>query len=62
MEVIKETIEASTIGCIEWVISLEEPKESADSNISEFGSVSVVPKHSRPRKFVYYESRLSTKS
>jgi hypothetical protein len=25
MEAIKETIEASTIGCIKWVINLEEP-------------------------------------
>jgi hypothetical protein len=62
VEVIKETVEASTIGCIKWVINLEEPKESVDSDISEFGSVSVVLKHSRSRKFVYYESGLSTKS
>jgi hypothetical protein len=58
----KETVEASTIGCIEWVINLEEPKESGGSNINEFGSVSVVSKRSRSRKFIYYENGLSTKS
>jgi hypothetical protein len=62
VEVIKETIEASTIGCIEWVISLEEPKESASLDISEFGSVLVVLKCNRSGKFVYYKSGLSKKS
>jgi len=62
VEVIKETIEASTIGCIEWVINLEEPKESASSDISEFRSVLVVLKCNRSGKFVYYKSGLSKKS
>jgi hypothetical protein len=44
------------------VINLEEPKESASSDTSMFGSVSIIPKCNRPRKFVYYGSGSSTKS
>ncbi len=62
VEAIKETIEASIIGHTKWVINLEEPKESASLDTSMFGSVSIIPKCNRPRKFVYYGSGSSTKS
>jgi hypothetical protein len=62
LEVIKETIKASIIGCTKWVINLEESKESAGLNTSTSGSVSKNPRCSKPRKFEYYESGSSTKS
>ncbi len=62
MEVIKETIKASIIGCIKWVINLEESTKSVGLDTSTSGSVSKTPRCSKPKKFEYYESGSNTKS
>ncbi len=62
MEVIKETIKATTIGCTKWVINLGESKESAGLYMSMFGSVSVTLRCSGPKKFECYGTGSSTKS